>query len=97
VVRFAAWCDKSWLDVTPSDIEKYRRELKFIEQSHRGIKQRYYPTLGFGAIESAKRFCQVFDEVKQFLRSRTRMAELMSLSKKLKQFVKRVDELQELF
>jgi integrase/recombinase XerD len=28
LVRFAAWCDKSWLDVTPSDIGKYRRELK---------------------------------------------------------------------
>jgi integrase/recombinase XerD len=28
LVRFAAWCNKSWLDVTPSDIGKYRRELK---------------------------------------------------------------------
>jgi integrase/recombinase XerD len=28
LVRFAAWCDRSWLDVTPSDIGKYRRELK---------------------------------------------------------------------
>ncbi|MBD1853312.1 tyrosine-type recombinase/integrase [Leptolyngbya sp. FACHB-711] len=28
LIRFAAWCDKSWLDVTPSDIGKYRRELK---------------------------------------------------------------------
>ncbi|MBC7971424.1 MAG: tyrosine-type recombinase/integrase [Verrucomicrobia bacterium] len=28
LVRFAAWCPKSWLDVTPSDIGKYRRELK---------------------------------------------------------------------
>lgn len=26
--RFATWCDRSWLDVTPSDIGKYRRELK---------------------------------------------------------------------
>jgi len=25
-----------------------------IEQDHRGIKQRYYPMLGFGAFESAK-------------------------------------------
>ncbi|NEQ29270.1 MAG: site-specific integrase, partial [Microcoleus sp. SIO2G3] len=31
--RFAAWCDRSWLDVTPSDIGKYRRELKL-----RGLK-----------------------------------------------------------
>lgn len=28
LVRFAAWCDKSWREVTPSDIGKYRRELK---------------------------------------------------------------------
>lgn len=28
LLRFAAWCDKSWLDVTPSDIGKYRQELK---------------------------------------------------------------------
>ena len=68
-----------------------------IEQSHRGIKQRYYPMLGFGAIESAKRFCQAYDEVKQFLRPRVRMTELVSLSKQREQFVERVNELQELF
>jgi integrase/recombinase XerD len=28
LVRFAAWYDRSWLEVTPSDIGKYRRELK---------------------------------------------------------------------
>lgn len=28
LIRFVAWCHKSWLDVTPSDIGKYRRELK---------------------------------------------------------------------
>jgi len=28
LVRFVTWCDKSWLDVSPSDIGKYRRELK---------------------------------------------------------------------
>ena len=26
--NFSAWCNKSWLDVTASDIGKYRRELK---------------------------------------------------------------------
>jgi len=26
--NFGSWCNKSWLDVTPSDIGKYRRELK---------------------------------------------------------------------
>lgn len=68
-----------------------------IEQSHRGIKQRYYPMLGFGAIESAKRFCQAFDEVQQFLRPRARMTELVSLSKQREQFAERVNELQKLF
>ena len=28
-----------------------------IEQDHRGIKQRYYPTRGFGSFASAARFC----------------------------------------
>lgn len=31
--RFAAWSGKSWLDVTPSDVGQYRRELK-----HQGLK-----------------------------------------------------------
>ncbi len=35
LVRFASWCDKSWLEVTPSDIGKYRRELQ-----HQGLKAR---------------------------------------------------------
>lgn len=26
--KFSSWYNKSWLDVTPSDIGKYRRELK---------------------------------------------------------------------
>ncbi len=26
--RFAAWCNKSWTEITPSDIGKFRRELK---------------------------------------------------------------------
>ncbi len=29
--NFSSWCNKSWLDVTPSDIGKYRRELKLQE------------------------------------------------------------------
>jgi transposase-like protein len=68
-----------------------------IEASHRGIKQRYYPMLGFGAIERAKRFCQAFDEVKQFLRPRAKMTELVSLSKQRERFIERVSELEELF
>lgn len=68
-----------------------------IEQSHRGIKQRYYPTLGLGAFESGKQFCQAFDEVRQFFRPRARMTEFVSLSEQRERFVERVDELQALF
>lgn len=53
--------------------------------------------LGFGALENAKQFCQAFDEVKQFLRPRARMADLVSLSKQREQFVERVNELKDLF
>jgi transposase-like protein len=42
-----------------------------IEQDHRGIKHRYYPMLGFGTFESAKRFCAAFEEVRQYLRTRS--------------------------
>ena len=39
-----------------------------IERDHRGIKQRYYPMLGFGALPSAQRFCRAFEEVRQYFR-----------------------------
>ena len=42
------------------------------EQSHRGVKQRYYPMLGFGSFQSAERFCTAFDELRQYFRVRRR-------------------------
>jgi putative transposase len=39
-----------------------------MEQNHRGIKQRYYPMLGFQQFESASRFCNAFDELRNYLR-----------------------------
>ncbi len=68
-----------------------------IEQSHRGIKQRYYPTLGFGAFESAQRFCQVYDEVRNFVRPQRYMIQVVSLSEERERFVERVNELQLIF
>ena len=38
------------------------------EQSHRPLKQRYYPMLGFGNFESASRFCTAFNEVHNYFR-----------------------------
>jgi putative transposase len=41
-----------------------------LEQDHRGIEQRYYPMRGFGSFLSAARFCQTFDEFRQYFRHR---------------------------
>ena len=44
----------------------------YTEQSHRGVKQRYYPVRGFGDFESASRFCAAFEEMQQYFRVRRR-------------------------
>ena len=41
----------------------------WIEQDHRGIKQRYGPMRGFGSFEAAGRFCRTFDEMRSFYRN----------------------------
>jgi putative transposase len=63
-----------------------------IEQSHRGSKQRYYPTLGFGAFKSAQEFCQAYDEIKNFMRVQRYMTEVVSLSERRERFTERVNE-----
>ncbi len=68
-----------------------------VEQSHRTVKHRYYPTLGFGEFEAAQRFCKVVDEVGHFLRARSRMAEFVSLSDRRERFKSKVDELATIF
>ena len=60
-----------------------------LEQDHRGIKQRYYPMLGFGKVASAARFCQAFEEVRQWFRCRHRMTQAVSLADKRRLFVER--------
>ncbi len=68
-----------------------------VEPSHRVVKHRYYPTLGFGEFEAAQRFGQAVDEVSNFLRPRTHLAELVSLSERRTSFLKGVAELKSLF
>jgi len=65
-----------------------------LEQDHRGIKQRYYPMQGFGNMESAARFCQAFEEVRQWFRPRQRMKQAVSLADKRHLFVERFAALQ---
>ena len=42
------------------------------EQDHRGIKGRYRPMRGFKCPRSAARFCRAHDELRNFLRLRSR-------------------------
>ena len=59
------------------------------EQSHRAVKQRYYPMLGFGNFESAARFCSAFDELRQYFRVRRRGEAHVSLAEQRRLFVMR--------
>ncbi|GHP00355.1 hypothetical protein KSF_104020 [Reticulibacter mediterranei] len=58
-----------------------------LEQDHRAIKQRYYPMHGFGNVESAARFCQAFDELRNYFRPRSIMGTSISLSKRRRAFL----------
>ncbi len=46
-----------------------------LEQDHRGSKGRYRPMRGFGSVASAGRFCRGHDELRSFLRARSRCRE----------------------
>jgi putative transposase len=58
-----------------------------LEQDHRGIKQRIRPMGGFKSVESAKRFCRVHDEVRNFLRPRRN--EVISLAHRRRLYIAR--------
>ena len=68
-----------------------------IEQDHRGVKQRYYPMLGFGAFHSAQRFCHAFEEMRQYFRPRRKRKQFVSLARYRRQFVTRVQALESMF
>jgi putative transposase len=46
-----------------------------LEQDHRGIKGRWRPMLGFKSVRSARRYCRSHDELRNFLRCRSRMCQ----------------------
>ena len=68
-----------------------------IEQDHRGIKQRYYPMLGFSAFASARGFCRVFEEIRQYFRPRQKRKQFVSLLQGRQKFIKKVRVLQSIF
>jgi putative transposase len=51
-----------------------------LEQDHRGIKQRTHSMGGFKRFMSAARFCRGYEEVRNFLRPRSRRNEVVSLA-----------------
>ena len=61
----------------------------FMEQDHRGVKQRYYPMRGFGSFVSAARFCTAFDELREYFRSRSRHGQHVSLAEQRRLFAVR--------
>jgi putative transposase len=65
-----------------------------LEQDHRGIKQRYYPMRGFGTVEAASRFCCAFDELRNYLRPRRTMGEVVSLLEQRQVFLQCLASLQ---
>ena len=46
-----------------------------LEQDHRGVKGRCRPMLGFKSVPSARRYCRGHDELRNSLRSRSRMCQ----------------------
>jgi putative transposase len=68
-----------------------------IEQDHRGIKQRYYPMLGFGSLPGARRFCRAFEEVRQYFRPRRKRKQFVPLAKQRSQFISKALTLAYLF
>jgi putative transposase len=67
-----------------------------LEQDHRGIKQRSYPMRGFGSVASAARFCCAFDEIRQFLRVRLTLKQMVSLVQQRDLFRQRLEALKAL-
>jgi putative transposase len=72
-------------------------KINRIEQDHRGIKQRYYPMLGFKSFRSAKRFCRSFDELRNYFRPRQRPHQVVPAARRKEQFRTKVDTLQSAF
>ena len=61
----------------------------YTEQSHRGVKQRYYPMRGFGNFQAASRFCAAFEELQQYFRVRLRGEPHAPLAKQRRLFLAR--------
>lgn len=64
-----------------------------IEQYHRGIKGRYRPMRGFMCPRSAARFCRGYDELRNFLRPRSRRNQHVPADHHRLRFLRRITTL----
>ena len=60
-----------------------------LEQDHRGVKGRYGPMRGFKCPRSADDFCRAYDELRNFLRSRSRTNQQVSADHRRFHFLRR--------
>ena len=60
-----------------------------LEQDHRGIKGRYRSMRGFKCPRSAVRFCRAYDELRDFLRPRSRHHQHVPADRRRIQFLRR--------
>ena len=60
-----------------------------LEQDHRGVKGRYGPMRGFKCPRSADTFCRAYDELRNFLRSRSRTNQPVSADHRRFHFLRR--------
>src|SRR4051812_49605152 len=60
-----------------------------LEQDHRGIKGRYRSMRGFKCPRSAARFCRAYDELRNFLRPRSRHNRYVPADRRRLQFLRR--------
>ena len=60
-----------------------------LEQDHRGVKGRYGPMRGFKCPRSAAGFCCAYDELRNFLRSRSQANQHVSVSHRRVHFLRR--------
>jgi transposase-like protein len=65
-----------------------------IEQDHRGIQPRYYPTPGCKVSKTAAGFCRGYDEVRNYSRPRQKMGQEISLGRRRQLFIGRFLKLQ---
>lgn len=87
--RFARYWDAKW-SIAPIAIS-------IIEWSKiiGGVKQRSYPMRGFGNFGAAARFCQAYDEQRDYFRARRKAKKRVSLAEQRQLFRQRFAALQD--